>query len=165
MKSCYLVIYWTKIKLGDIHCIHVKIRDTEVELPKQWFGLLNHYMISIVFKIPMCNIPGFNSTSQKIKKYVSDKLFSLFENHEKRIIVIQIKIYRYVHVYLPKSYGQSSLVPKTKSRPRICETSTPEVMASWLKTPANPLNEVGAISERYRGAAPEFIPAKENLKR
>lgn len=111
----------------------------------------------------MCNKPGFNSTSQKIKKYVSDKLFSLFENHEKRIIVIQIKIY--VHVYLPKSYGQSSLVPKTKSRPRICETSTPEVMASWLKTPANPLNEVGAISERYRGAAPEFIPAKENLKR
>lgn len=85
-------------------------------------------MISIVFKIPMCNKPGFNSTSQKIKKYVSDKLFSLFENHEKRIIVIQIKIY--VHVYLPKSYGQSSLVPKTKSRPRICETSTPEVIAS-----------------------------------
>lgn len=35
MKSCYLVIYWTKIKLGDIHCIHVKIRDTEVELPKK----------------------------------------------------------------------------------------------------------------------------------
>lgn len=76
----------------------------------------------------MCNKPGFNSTSQKMKKYVSDKLFSLFENHEKRIIVIQIKIY--VHVYLPKSYGQSSLVPKTKSRPRICETSTPEVIAS-----------------------------------
>lgn len=152
-------------ELGDIQCIHVKIRDTEVELRKRNIDLdfLNHYMISIVFKIPMCNIPGFNSTSQKIKKYVSDKLFSLFENHEKRIIVIQIKIY--VHVYLPKSYGQSSLVPKTKSRPRICETSTPEVMASWLKTPANPLNEVGAISERYRGAAPEFIPAKENLKR
>lgn len=130
---------------------------------KQWFGLLNHYMISIIFQIPMCNIQLFDCTSQKIQNYASDKLFSLFGNNEKCIIVIQIKIH--IHVYLPKSYGQSSLVPKTKSRPRICETSTPEVMASWLKTPANPLNEVGAISERYRGAAPEFIPAKENLKR
>lgn len=35
VKSCYLVIYWTKIKLGDIHCIHVKIWDTEVELRKR----------------------------------------------------------------------------------------------------------------------------------
>lgn len=35
VKPCYLVIYWTKIKLGDIHCIHVKIWDTEVELCKR----------------------------------------------------------------------------------------------------------------------------------
>lgn len=35
VKPCYLVIYWTKIKLGDIHCIHVKIWDTKVELCKR----------------------------------------------------------------------------------------------------------------------------------
>lgn len=34
----------------------------------------------------------------------------------------------------------------------------PMLMASWLKTPANPLRDVGAISIKYNGAAPEFIP-------
>lgn len=60
-----------------------------------------------------------------------------------------------MYIYQSHMTNQRSLVPMTESSPNIWETIMPKLIASWLKTPANPLRDVGAIS--INGTAPEFI--------
>lgn len=59
---------------------------------------------------------------------------------------------------LPKAYCHRESVPNTLARPITVDISTPNVIHSWLNVPHSPRSVIGAISDKYSGATPVFIP-------
>ena len=66
----------------------------------------------------------------------------------------------WVVIFLPTAYFHNESVPNTKPNPNISDIITPKVIASWLNTPANPRKDIGAISDKYNGAATVKMPTK-----
>jgi len=68
---------------------------------------------------------------------------------------------QYLLYNLPKAYCQSLSVPNTELRPITVDMRTPNVIHSWLNVPHKPRSDIGAISDKYKGAVPVLIPEKK----